>query len=564
MADWRQKAREVDSSLRLGERYFITGQLTLFLIQAIISTVVISVHKELLVSPAVAVSVTATVFGLTLALAVPWPNLSRQLRIIIPLVNTVAIGALCAVAGTEPLVALMIVPVIELSLRFRAIGVAIGVVLVTGVLAIQVFTGGDIQTFLSLQSLGVIFTGIVTGVIVAALATHVDSLWNMIAGQSARADALATQARRDRHVLDVVLNTLTVGVISIDSNGRPLVVNAWQRDLVQSSTGVTNIQRLEDLALPYVERDGETLILPGHCPVQRALHGETFSDMVVWLPTKRGLRALSTSARATFSSDGDREGTVIVTQDVTDNINALSARDMLVASVSHELRTPLTSVIGYLEMAGEDSTLNPQTSAWIEHAITGSERLLEIVSDLLSAASLESGKFILAKRPVNLTDIISDSVDFMRPLAKKRKIMLMTTLLEAPIVVDADAQRLRQAFDNILVNAAKYSEDGTTIRVTQTADDEVVRISIADEGIGMTQEDAAQATSRFFRSKPARKSGVEGTGLGLYIARSVVSEHKGSLEIESAPGVGTTVTITLPRIGRVTRSSPIVVSVAKG
>jgi signal transduction histidine kinase len=223
-----------------------------------------------------------------------------------------------------------------------------------------------------------------------------------------------------------------------------------------------------------------------------------------------------------------------------------AVKDELIATVSHEFRTPLTSVQGYLELLEDEADeLNEEHLKYIAIARRSSERLLRLVNDLLLLAEIDDRRFSLDKTSVELSALIRRAVDSARPVAAGKHLSLDVAAADDVPPVDADGSRLAQVVDNLIGNAIKFTEDGG-VHVSLERDDDAAVIRVADTGIGITPEDAAQLFERFYRARAAREGAIAGTGLGLAIAKAIVDEHGG--EIAAAPNErgGTTFSVRLP------------------
>ncbi|HZT42365.1 MAG TPA: ATP-binding protein [Chthonomonadaceae bacterium] len=214
-----------------------------------------------------------------------------------------------------------------------------------------------------------------------------------------------------------------------------------------------------------------------------------------------------------------------------------------IADASHELRTPLTAILAHtsLSLQGE------RTPTDYRRALEGTQRaavvMNRIVQDLLLLARLDRGKEDLAMEPVSLQDVLEAAVEMVGGYAQAS-----IDLKEVPLdwQVCGDFDHLVRLFANLLDNAARHTPAEGHITVSARRDDGRVHIAIADTGTGIAPEHLPLLTERFYRVDAARSRGQGGTGLGLTICKSIVDAHAGSLDIESAPGRGTTVTVTLP------------------
>jgi signal transduction histidine kinase len=350
------------------------------------------------------------------------------------------------------------------------------------------------------------------------------------------------RSRRQERTLAEIFNAVDFGVVGFDSSGKANVVNRAQREMLERfGSSVAN-------PVPEViyGEDRVTAIGEDDRPYMRALRGETVDRDTVWVGKPDEARAaLLVSARPVLDEHGAFDGGVLVSRDVTAEMRAIQARDDLVASVSHELRTPLTSILGYLELSLDDDRLLPATRRMLNVASSNADRLLALVADLLTAASDSKNLLMVAFAPCELSRIVRDAIESIRPVAAQRDIrFIVPSLPEVQLI--ADAFRLRQVVDNLLSNAVKYNVQSGRITVTLETTGSSVDLRITDTGRGMTDDEKKNLFDRFYRADSVRGSNVHGTGLGLNISRDIVHKHGGVLRIESASGLGTTAVVTLP------------------
>jgi two-component system OmpR family sensor kinase len=214
-----------------------------------------------------------------------------------------------------------------------------------------------------------------------------------------------------------------------------------------------------------------------------------------------------------------------------------------VADASHELRTPITTIRGYAELYRNGAL---DEKAELDEALRRTEqeavRMGGLVDDLLHLARLDQGRPI-ERGPVDVAALARDAARDAQAVDPDRPI---TVEADRPVVVDGDEARLRQVLANLVTNAVVHTEPGTpvSIKATRVGDDAVVEV--ADRGAGMPPDVAARAFERFYRADPSRSRHRGGSGLGLAIVEATVTAHGGSVALETAPGAGTTVRVTLP------------------
>jgi signal transduction histidine kinase len=221
-------------------------------------------------------------------------------------------------------------------------------------------------------------------------------------------------------------------------------------------------------------------------------------------------------------------------------------RDEFFSSVSHDLRTPVAAIkaaIGVI-LANEPANMPPPLHRLLDNIDLAADELTRLIEDLLEMARLQAGRVTLWRAPIDLRDVVARAVHAIEPLAAERGQRVEVDLPAQQVMFDADGDRLGRVLRNLLANAQKYGRDGGCIRVRVEDDRTRARISVTDDGPGIPIEDQERIFERFYR---VGGSNAVGTGLGLAIARGLVELHGGTLAVDSAPGHGSTFTITLPR-----------------
>ena len=229
---------------------------------------------------------------------------------------------------------------------------------------------------------------------------------------------------------------------------------------------------------------------------------------------------------------------------------ASRAKSEFLANMSHELRTPLNAIIGFSDLIGHPIVDDPTGNRTIEYAglvNRAGRHLLNIVSDILDISKIESGTFTLDLETHSVRDLIAASAGLVEPRIKEKKQTLTVKLSSSLTTITVDGRRIKQVLINLLSNAYKFTpESGHIVMTAVPGDDDTVRISVQDTGVGMTAEQIAIALKPFGQVQSSRSRNHEGTGLGLPIAKALIEQHGGTFSITSAENTGTTVTMTLP------------------
>ena len=243
----------------------------------------------------------------------------------------------------------------------------------------------------------------------------------------------------------------------------------------------------------------------------------------------------------------DRAAELARARDAADAAN--NAKSAFLASMSHELRTPLNAIIGFSEMI-RDALIGPVEPRYRDYAsdIYGAGRhLQEIIDHVFDMSKVESGSLELHDDVVSLGDTVEMCRQLMATAAERAGVELSVDLPDALPLLRADAARIRQILLNLLSNAVKFTPAGGRVGVAAAIEADGIVVTVADTGIGMTPEDIAIAFEPFRQVDDVLSRRYEGTGLGLPLARALAELHGGRLEIESTPGLSTTVRLWLPR-----------------
>ncbi len=490
---------------------------------------------------------------LVLSFSLPWERLPEHAYIAIPLLDFAAIavtrqGVFEQIPG---LGMLAIFPVIWIS--------AIGVWPLFSLVAC--FAGPYlVLAFPSLLGLAptsqpltpLLFGLMMVSVCVAVRFASLNTAHNrgkLIARESEVRQLRGEITERER-LLETILDTIDVGLVALDAQGNRTITNRQQRsydllaqaDIQAAPSAPTKPNGDDDRSHVYAA-DKTTRLPRSRQPIGRAVAGETFSHNLVWLGSDHSQRAVTTAATAMTDKSGNFAGSVIVYNDVTDMVEALSAKEDFVSNVSHELWTPLTSIIGHLDLVlDEGCDLPPGTQDQLSVARRNAERLYALVSDLLAAAS---GTASVRLRPTDLSGIVEHSIESAQPHAVDTGVTLKA---EVPDILwtSSDPLRIRQVLDNLISNAIKYSPDGGTVTVRAREQTDTALLEVQDTGMGMSSAETSLIFGKFFRTAAARESSVPGVGLGLSITKAIVDSHGGTIRCSSRKGSGTIFTVTLP------------------
>ncbi len=272
--------------------------------------------------------------------------------------------------------------------------------------------------------------------------------------------------------------------------------------------------------------------------------------------TDRGQRVLQVSAMPVIKGQYS-EGTVFVLNDITKLRNLERMRRDFVSSVSHELRTPLTSIKGYTETLLEGAMHDPENAKhFLQIILQESEQLTALINDVLDLSRIESGRINYKFKPVSLGDLVGKTVELFSRAIEKKNITLQLQIPQGLPYVYADRDYLELVIRNLVDNAIKYvPEENGRIRISASMADDMVKVDVEDNGIGIPQKDLGRIFERFYRVDKARARAVSGTGLGLSIVKHIVLAHRGKVEVRSRLNLGSLFSVTIPAVSEQNKRS---------
>lgn len=254
---------------------------------------------------------------------------------------------------------------------------------------------------------------------------------------------------------------------------------------------------------------------------------------------------------APYSAEQAMGGVLVLIHDVTEQRRTDEMRREFVANVSHELRTPLTNIKSYAETlveSGEEMTEDLRRN-FMGVIVSETDRMTRIVQDLLTLSRFDYGKMEMHVTRFAFSAAVRNVSRAVSLDAQNHRHELFVQVPDDLPMVNCDRERIEQVIMNIVSNAIKYTPDGGRIELKAGASDGRVWLIVRDNGIGIPEKDLPRLYERFYRVDKARSRQSGGTGLGLSIAKEILSQHEGSIHIDSVYGEGTTVTISLPAAG---------------
>ncbi|SNS53345.1 two-component system, OmpR family, sensor histidine kinase VicK [Anaerovirgula multivorans] len=367
---------------------------------------------------------------------------------------------------------------------------------------------------------------------------EIGQLANMFNYLTARLKSALQEMSNEKKKMDTIINNMADGLIAVTAEGKIIHANPVALEMLKLEGKTLANKSFDEVFYPLNQH-----LTLNHLTNQKKWYGSEMIDM------EKGIK-LRAKYAPIIREDGDLEGLVVLLQDVTEHEKLENMRKEFVANVSHELKTPLTTIKSYTETlldgAMESKELTTQFLTVVE---SETDRMTRLVQDLLQLSNLDFKQGRWNKKEVCINDIVKDAVLKIEVSAKNKRQQLVCKTSEEDTITYADKDKIEQVILNVLSNAIKYTSKEGRIEIAVQTVNNIGKIIIKDNGIGIPSKDLPRIFERFYRVDKARSREMGGTGLGLSIAKQIVEAHDGKIEIfseEKEPG--TSVVITLPTL----------------
>lgn len=347
------------------------------------------------------------------------------------------------------------------------------------------------------------------------------------------------ESQRER--LQIILDSITEGILAIDQDGQVILANSAIEKLVQMrpdtlvGTKITTIFAWHRGAQPFTpDYNVSDVHVYQNLQYKDKTGTERYAKVIISPVTDQKRRA---TTRA-----------IVTIQDETSTHEFENMKTDFVSMAAHELRTPLTAVRGYLEVAlYKNQHKDPdEVISFVQQALKNVDVLGGLINNLLDVTRIEKGTLQLNMEKVDLAREITQSIEAMRFAVADKKLTLTYTGDPSGYFVVADPLAIHEVITNLLSNAVKYTPEGGRITVSVTHEDNHYKVAVQDTGIGIPQTALPRLFHKFYRVHGGLNAGSTGTGLGLYIAKSILKRHHGTIHVQSAEGHGSTFTFSLP------------------
>ena len=360
------------------------------------------------------------------------------------------------------------------------------------------------------------------------------------------ADELARRKKQD----EAILRSIGDGVFAVDKDLKIVLFNQAAEELTGFPSAEAVGQTCRDI-FRFRDRQGHPICQQAStCLAQKCFRTERVFDQSPLRTIRRdgGEAILSETTSPVKNQQGVITGAVSILKDVSERSKLEEMKVDFVSLVSHQLRTPISSVKGYLAslLEGRTGDLSDEQKLYLERAYTSNERQLEIIESLLNISRIERGKIELNPIEFSLVELARETAAVFAKKAGEQSVKVEVLEPRAKLPkVTADREKIREVLENLLSNAIKFTPRGTVTVSFEQAKKETV-VAVTDTGVGIPATAIEKLFTKFYRVGQAPTAESEGTGLGLYIAKSLVELHQGKIWVESELGQGSTFYFSLP------------------
>lgn len=363
-------------------------------------------------------------------------------------------------------------------------------------------------------------------------------------------DAARKRAENERERNRVVLSSIGEGIVVLDQDSRVSLLNKAAETMIGWTVNEA-VGKPWDVVAPLEDEKGNKIDKEKRATKRVMQANVVLTNDKNYYVRKDGSRFSVGTTAAPIDIGGKVVGTVAVFRDITHDKAVDRAKSEFVSLASHQLRTPLSAIKWFSEMmlSGDAGQLTPEQTEYTRNVYQSNERMIELVDGLLNISRIESGRIIVDPKPTDLGELVRQLISDLTGKIKEKKQNLVITVHPQLPMVNVDPKLIRQVYMNLLTNSIKYTPEGGQVEVAVSTKDGMVLSRVTDSGTGIPQDDQSKIFGKFFRAGNAIRMEPDGTGLGLYLAKTIVDSSSGKLWFKSEENKGTTFWFTLPLSG---------------
>ncbi len=356
---------------------------------------------------------------------------------------------------------------------------------------------------------------------------------------------------------DAIIRSIGEGIVLTDAQGKILVVNTVAENLIENTAIELKSKTLFD-AFKLVDKE-KNIISADRYPIAIALQtGEKAEGVFTFHRKDDSNIFLNISANPVIQ--GEKViGAIAIMRDITEQKEIDRMKTEFISLASHQLRTPLSAIRWFSEMllSGDAGKMNPEQEDFSRNIYDSIERMIGLVNALLNISRIESGRIMIQPIPTKLDEMVKGLLKELEQSLIKKDLHAIVSVHENLPTINLDTRLIRQVYMNLLTNAIKYTENGGDITIIISRKGEEIITQVSDTGYGIPKLQQGKIFQKFFRADNAAKKETDGTGLGLYLAKTIIESSQGKIWFESEEGKGTTFWFSLPVSGMIAKKGEV-------
>lgn len=364
---------------------------------------------------------------------------------------------------------------------------------------------------------------------------------------------------------EAIFESIGEGMVVTDEKGQILIANKAASEILGCSSAEM-IGKVWESDLPKEEDAKSHPLTPENSVINRVLQSGKkvsgdylyYKDEIHKVPVQVTCSPVFINKRLT--------GAVVVFRDLTKEREIDTIKNDFISLASHQLRTPLSAIrwFGEMLLKGDAGELSKEQKEFVVNISESTTRMIELVNALLNISRMEAGRVAVDPKPTSMTELVESIVTEIKPIIDNKKLKLNIVSKDQLPKINVDPNLIRQVYMNLLSNSIKYTPSGGTVTVSLYLKGEDVCSSVQDSGYGIPANEHKKVFQKFYRGGNIIKEETEGTGLGLYLVKSIVESSNGKIWFESSEGKGTTFTFALPLAGMVAKKGEVTLDTYTG
>lgn len=380
--------------------------------------------------------------------------------------------------------------------------------------------------------------------------SNIKEVEEVLQGKREELEEANEKIKQEKVKYEALLTSIGDGMIAVNEDGKIMVMNPQAGAMLIRDISSSAGRFFTDI-LPLEQDEKEiTLLLEDRPIIQTLIQGVRITK-VSYLFRSDGTKFPASVTSAPIVLDERIIGAVVVFRDITHEKEVDKSKTEFVSLASHQLRTPLSAIRWYSEMlkSGKLGPINEQQKSYLLEIYDSNRRMIDLVNALLNVSRIDMGTFAIEPEPTDFKEIAEGVLRELFVKIQESEMHVSSSYEEGLPKINADPKLVRIIFQNLLSNAIKYTKKGGNISLSLTKDEKNILIKVSDNGIGIPATEQRKIFTKLFRTDNARVMESEGTGLGLYILKSITEKGGGNIWFESVENQGTTFFVTLPLSG---------------